>query len=269
MRPIVCVIGHTTFRGIPEPLLGDAETISRMSNGGQDRGSEAARLIECAGRTCYDSYGKGRDSSAYHRHILEVGHGSVLEHASISFFIGGVSRGLTHELVRHRAGTAISQRSTRYVDESTSEWAFHPLIDQFVGMLNADDGTGEALMVDIFDVKKECDEMYDVLVERLQTYLVKNGADKQTARKQARGAARGILGNALCTELVWTANIRAIRNIIEQRASPHADAEIRVLANRIYEEAIGVCPEYFSDYIKSEPCADGIGYALTTPYRKV
>lgn len=270
MRPIVRVIAHTKFLGVPEDLVSDVDVIAKMDNLGQDRGTECARLIECAGRTCYDSYGKGRDSKSYHQHILQVGHGSVLEHSSISFFISNVSRGLTHELVRHRAGTAISQRSTRYVDENESDWAFHPLIEQFIGAMNAENGMGDAFKADVDSVKDFAQSTYAMVVARLQQHLEKMGADKQTARKQARGAARGLLGNALVTELVWTANIRALRNVIEQRASPHADAEIRVLGNVLLEAANGVCPEYFSDYsMSSTPCLDGIGYGVETNHRKV
>ncbi|MFM7591744.1 MAG: FAD-dependent thymidylate synthase, partial [Isosphaeraceae bacterium] len=80
----------------------------------------AEKLIEVAGRVCYMSFAKPRPGGnhAYIEHILEVGHGSVLEHASFSLLITGVSRALTHELVRHRAGFGYSQLSQRFVDES-------------------------------------------------------------------------------------------------------------------------------------------------------
>lgn len=258
MQPTVRVIAYTQFRGVPAELCPNGDPFSKFDQ--QDYGSDLARLTECAGRTCYDSYGRGRSSADYHRHILEVGHGSVLEHASISFYIDGVSRGLTHELVRHRAGTAISQRSTRYVDESESEWVWHPLIEAA-----CDDPDLEA---DLAGLAQHAREAYDSVVLRLQANLEAAGTDKLTARKQARGAARGALGNALGTSLVWTANIRALRNVIEQRASEFADAEIRLLANALYEAAVEVCPEYFSDYRRVE-CPDGIGYGLVTEFRKV
>jgi thymidylate synthase (FAD) len=247
----VQVIAYTKMGDVPEELMGDGTGYTQ----GQDRGSHLARLIECAGRTCYDSYGRGRNSAAYHQHILEVGHGSVLEHASISFYISGISRGCSHELVRHRAGTAISQRSTRYVDESESDWCWHPLLGEL-------DMTGKNL------VKRAAQDGYRQMVTNLESILTFRGTDRQTARKQARGAARGILGNALETALVWTANVRALRNVIEQRASEHADAEIRLLANALLDAAVVVCPEYFSDYEKV-PCPDGIGYGVTTRFRKV
>ena len=82
------------------------------------------KLIEVAGRLCYLSFAKPRPggNKAYLHHILEVGHGSVLEHAVFNFIFTGVSRSFTHELVRHRAGFGYSQLSQRFVDESTCEF---------------------------------------------------------------------------------------------------------------------------------------------------
>lgn len=279
MTPIVKVIGHTSFLGIPSELSEDYEKVKSKS---QDEGSDLARLIECAGRTCYDSYGVGRPSSEYHEHIKEVGHGSVTEHAVINFYLDNISRGCTHELVRHRTGCAISQRSTRYVDENESPWILHPLLEKLMdetapvtSMTENSvplDSQGRVsdmkLSLTVNIIQDYAKSAYNAVVEALLNYLISNGIDKFTARKQARGAARGLLGNALCTSMVWSANIRAIRNCIEQRASPHADAEIRVLFNKIYEESSKICPEYFNDYEKVE-CPDGIGYGLITKFRKI
>lgn len=94
-------------------------------------GTSAAEIVsETAGRVCYMSFAKPRPggNSAYLDHIKEVGHGSVLEHAVWTFLIVGVSRSLTHELVRHRAGFAFSQLSQRYVDESVAEYVCPDII---------------------------------------------------------------------------------------------------------------------------------------------
>lgn len=254
----VKLIGYTQFIGIPSELIGGDETLGKVESKKQDRGSQGARLIECAGRTCYDSYGNGRDSASYHDHIKQVGHGSVTEHVTVNFFITGVSRGLTHELVRHRHAS-ISQRSTRYVDESESSWALHPLIIKYQHKLDKD-GTISAIEL--------CKQQYKVIAAELELLLIADGIDKTAARKQARGAARGLLGNALESELVWSCNVRSLRNFIEQRASEFADAEIRLLANEIYNLCMAVIPEYFNDYEKVT-CPDGIGFGLTTKYRKI
>ena len=294
MTMIVKCIAHTEFHGVPSDLLPEADL--RKELGGlandlnpnmidsigrdrlhkacsQDHGTTAERLIECAGRACYDSYGKGRDSDAYHKHIMEVNHGSVTEHASLSFFIGGVSRGLTHELVRHRVGVAISQRSTRYVDENESPWAWHPLLVEFAKempevypMPETTQIEHDAVSIYLGNrlVEQQAQDQDRKVVDALQAWLISKGADKFTARKQARGAARGLLGNALTTELVWTANCRALKTVLDQRAKGAADAEIRLLANRLYEEALPYWPTYLGCYHK-RPCPDGIGYELFVP----
>ena len=312
MTPIVRVLAHTTFLGVPADLLpvekalkqqrerydealrDDAVDPNRSGNptidqylsdrvvlaeakrmvnaAGQDQGTDAERLVECAGRACYDSYGAGRPSGEYHRHIMDVNHGSVMEHASLTFFLGNISRGCTHELVRHRVGVAISQRSTRYVDENESPWAWHPLIDAFRSEWcdkklppGLDSEEPKELLGNIVNgVQLEAQHAYRTVVEKLQAWLIAKGADKFTARKQARGAARGLLGNALCTEMVWTVNLRALRGIIDQRVKAAADAEIRILFGRIYEEALPYWPTYLGVYRKRE-CPDGLGFELYDP----
>lgn len=252
----VSLIGYTQFFGVPSEL--SEGSIQKMRDKKQDEGSDGARLIECAGRTCYDSYGNGRESSLYHDHIKQVGHGSVTEHVTLNFFITDVSRGLTHELVRHRHAS-ISQRSTRYVDESESTWAEHPLMVKYASAIDHKN---------VLVAVGKAQAAYTHIANELEKALIEDGVDKVSARKQARGAARGMLGNALTTELVWSCNVRSLRNFLEQRASEFADAEIRLLANNIYELCLLAVPEYFNDYVKV-PCPDGIGFGLTTKYRKI
>ena len=356
----------------------------------QLRGSNLDNLVELAGRVCYDSLGKGRSSEEYHRHIAEVGHGSVWEHAVVTFeltrrhepmtydtleelllmhslinrpgvwvefefypgtgvdfdrpglrviwitlnlrairewhtwgprhfknggverlcydlgaalrkaavdfaplvmrqpvvghfqsielpscvtqavnirrktenltdselwvsmFIHNVSRGLTHELVRHGDFTAISQRSTRYVDESQSAWCWHPLIHE-----NMTEGLETALS----ETKRMCEDTYRSVVHLLEGNLQTRGADSSTRMKQARGAARGALGNALSTELIFSFSIAQFKRMARQRASEFADAEIRLLFNEMFEVLSVKFPERFVGWTK-RPCWDGIGYSL-------
>jgi len=216
-------------------------------------GPDGQKIIELAGRVCYDSLGVGRNSEEYAKHILESGHGSVLEHANYTFLISGVSRGLTHELVRHRVGVAISQRSTRFVDENESEWIDHPLVVKYL-----DEHKDSVLKARIDDAKSRCQSVYRDCVELLQPWLESQGVDKFSARKQARGAARGYLGNALATELIWTANVRTLLHVIGQRANKFADAEIRKLGVGIAEIMSTQVPAYFG-HITFEDSSDGIG----------
>lgn len=245
-----------------------AEAYRLVMKAEQDQGTDIERLIECAGRACYDSYGNGRASGAYHQHILDVNHGSVMEHASISFFLGNISRGCTHELVRHRVGVAISQRSTRYVDESTSNWIHHPLVEAYEKAWLAGDVDKTTAPDDLignmaFRTETLAQETYRTVVSRLEAWLISRGTDKFTARKQARGAARGYLGNALCTEMIWTCNVRALRGIIDQRVKAAADAEIRILFGAIYEAAKPYFPAYLN--YEKRSCPDGLGFELFDP----
>src|ERR671933_371605 len=93
-------------------------------------GTDGERLAEFAGRLCYMSQRNpaGRSTREYLENIKRQGHGSVLEHANYSLLLEGVSRSLTHELVRHRAGWAYSQLSQRYVDESQAAFVVPPAI---------------------------------------------------------------------------------------------------------------------------------------------
>lgn len=133
----------------------------------------------------------------------------------LSFHVHGVSRGLSHELVRHGDYTAISQRSTRYCDESDAPWIWHPLIDGLpIGTLAA-----------LNHSREQCRATYDRVVHDL--------AERGHDRKAARGAARGILGNALATELIFSASLAQWRRIVRLRNHPLADGEIRKLAAEI------------------------------------
>lgn len=234
---------------IARPQLALTEDMVEAAKPDQLKGTDGERLVEVAGRICYDSLGKGRSSGAFHEHILDVGHGSVEEHAQYSFRISGVSRALTHELVRHRVGVAISQRSTRYVDESDADVVVHPamLLEGITGISNV--AWPRAIQA--------CRDAYLAMVIDVEACLLFRGVDKATARKQARGAARLILPNGIETELIWSANIRTLRHVIELRASDGADAEIRELGIALLRLMQREAPAYFRYEIA--PAADGIG----------
>jgi len=119
-EPTVYLVGRQT--------VGDAELDRFLADHGvtwqTDTEVAGEYLMEVAGRLCYMSFAKPRPggNKAYTDHILEVGHGSVLEHSVWNFIFVGISRTLTHELIRHRAGFGYSQLSQRYVDESVAEY---------------------------------------------------------------------------------------------------------------------------------------------------
>lgn len=176
----------------------------------------------------------------------------------ISFYIGEVSRGLTHELIRHKYETAVSQRSTRFVNESDSMWSYHPLITTHQQDLG--NYLGDVKYLEKF--QNSAKYAYDSIVEFLNKKLENIGLSKLAAIKQSRGAARGLLGNALSTELIFTASIEEWRHIILMRGNQHADAEIRLFANKAYEELLATDEQAITSLVVGDTCPDGIGYEI-------
>jgi len=215
------------------------------------------KLCEIAGRLCYMSYAKPRPggNQRYLGHILEVGHGSVLEHAVFNFIVTGVSRSLTHELIRHRAGFGYSQLSQRFVDESTADFVEPDCI--------ADDPELHRIWLEAVQHSLRA---YESLVAGL-TRRFAVVEDKTLRRKMARQAARSILPNATETKIFITANARALRHFIEMRCSEHAEVEIRRVAGLMLEILQKEAPNLFGDY-RFVPLPDGTR-AAQTEHRKV
>src|SRR3954466_6320118 len=162
-------------------------------------------LAEFAGRACYQSWTKPNPVTAtnagYLRHILEVGHLSVLEHGSVSFYLTGVSRSLTHELIRHRH-FSYSQLSQRYVPERDAAMVEPDVIADVPELHARFVAASEAAVA-----------AYTELLEGLE----KKFADVDHAtlrRKQARQASGAVLPNATETRIVVTGNYRAWRHFI-------------------------------------------------------
>jgi len=215
----------------------------------------AEQLCEVAGRVCYMSFGKGRKTNAeYMANIIGSAHGSVLEHAVWNFVITGVSRSFTHELVRHRAGFGYSQLSQRYVDETTADFVEPDCIA-------ADDELHQVWLAAI----EQSHAAYCRLVDGLQRKFAAE-PDPTLRRKLARQAARSVLPNATETKIFVTANGRALRHFIEMRCSPHADVEMRKVANQIFEIVRKESPELTADY-KVSGLPDGT-FSVSTDFRK-
>jgi len=204
-----------------------------------DTRDAAEVLAEVAGRTCYMSFGKGRKSNQeYVENILASKHGSVLEHAVWNLLITGVSRALTHELVRHRAGFGYSQLSQRYVDESEARYVVPPLYQQ--------DGALRAQWQASIETLRQA---YVELAEATVKYVQRQQPEMapRDRRKWARQAARSILPNACETKIFVTGNSRAWRHFLELRGSPHADTEIRLLAVEVARVLKKEGPNIFHD----------------------
>src|SRR5690349_7381977 len=215
-EPTVYLVGRQV---VDEAELDRFLTDHGVSTWETDSEVAGEKLIEVAGRVCYMSFARPRPGGnrTYLGHILEVGHGAVLEHSVWNFIVTGISRTLSHELVRHRAGWAYSQLSQRYVDESVAEYVEPDCI--------AADPQLHRLWL---EAVAHSHQAYMNLAERLQETF-RDEPDRTLRRKLARQAARSVLPNATETKIFVSANARALRHFIELRGSPHAEVEIRKL----------------------------------------
>jgi thymidylate synthase (FAD) len=214
-----------------------------------DTEKAAEVLAEIAGRTCYMSFGKGRKTNhEYLDNILTSKHGSVLEHAVWCLLIAGVSRSLTHELVRHRAGFGYSQLSQRYVDEGDARYVVPPLYQE-------NDALRAQWQETIDRVRKAYVELADATAQYVQQKHPE--MSPRDRRKWARQAARSILPNACETKIFVTGNSRSWRHFLEMRGNPHADTEIRMLAVEICRVLKNESPNIFPD-IEIYDEADGM-----------
>lgn len=212
-------------------------------------GSDAQMLVEVGGKICYRSWEPGlnpnvtkvrTDQEEYLENILASGHGSVLEHANFTFVLSDVSRVVTHELVRHRAGTAVSQESMRYVRlTSIPMW-----IPQWVRQ----DGVA---MKKIIEFIWSAEDLLEFLTDH---FKINDEGTPFHKKKVVTSFLRRLVPGGHSTDMVWTANVRALRHIIELRTAPGAEEEIRIVFGQIAQIMKKECPILFGDF---EEDADG------------
>lgn len=174
-------------------------------------------LIEDAARICYDSFEKKAPGSHVRiiDHLIRSGHESVLEHSSVTFRVGGVSRALTHQLVRHRLAS-YSQRSQRYVKETEPDYVMPPSIQSM---------ETNATAIHIFNnCMEQCWAAYNKLLK-----MGIKGED-----------ARFVLPNACCSEIIITMNFRELRHFFKLRTSKHAQWEIRNMAKEMWNQVMRI-----------------------------
>ena len=170
--------------------------------------------------------------------ILDSGHGSVIEHVNLNFMITDCSRVFTHELVRHRIGTAFSQTSGRYVRSDVLNVVIDPILDP---------------AYDLFEeARAYLQEWYGRVQSRLKIDEVKDFNRK----KKLTSAMRRMLPNGQSNEIGVSLNLRALRHTIEMRTSEHAEWEIRLVFDQIYKIVKDKYPVMFSD--ASEEIKDGL-----------
>ena len=220
-----------------------------------DAPSDSERLCEVMGRMCYRSFEPGLNpnvtrvregNKSYLGNIVDVGHGSVLEHAMLNFVFADVSRVVTHELVRHRAGTAISQESLRFVRlDSLSAYAPTHIRENERGM-----EIFTKTIEQLERLQRELAEVYDIDNEK-----------KFDVKKKLTSAFRRIAPIGVATTIGWSCNIRALRHVIEHRTDPHAEEEIRLLFGKVFDLVSKRYPNMFADY--TVELVDGLPWVRT------
>ena len=237
-----------------------------VGRNGEGRG-DLREIVEVMGRGCYKSFGTElnpnitrvrEDNPTYLKNIIDIGHGSVLEHGWVSFMICDTSRVVTHELVRHRAGTAISQESLRF------------LRLEDMGLWIPEAYNGDQNSQDIFEETWEYLELqYARLIERAEAIEGKDFDSLPFSKKKYyTSAARRVAPIGVATNIGWSCNIRAARHIIEMRTDEHAEEEIRLVFGKIATILKNKYPVLFEDYEVEDKGFDG-NPEYTTSSRKV
>ncbi|GAC1443186.1 MAG: FAD-dependent thymidylate synthase [Chloroflexota bacterium] len=255
--PKVYLVGRSQIDGDAVQQFLDNEATHWITD--TENGTEL--ISELAGRLCYLSFGdkQGRRSNKeYLTNIIAMEHGSVLEHAVWNFIVTGVSRSLTHELIRHRAGWGYSQLSQRFVDESDTDFVEPDII--------ANDPNLHTLWLQSI---QQSHEAYCSLAAGLAEKLERERPELKGRNKriQARQAARSVLPNATETKIFMTANARSLRHFIEYRGAPDAEPEIRKVALALLAIMSAEAPNIFGDY-ESHALDDG-SLSATTVHKKV
>lgn len=204
-------------------------------------------LVEFGGRLCYRSWEPGlnanvtmvrRDSQDYLGNILQSGHGSVLEHANYSFVLHEVSRVLTHEFVRHRAGVAVSQESMRFVRLDDLPFWFPDWSREDPALMD------RALKI-ITDAE-------DFQLWMAEHFGLDDPGVPFAEKKHKTSFMRRFAPHGVATGMIVTINVRALRHIIYMRSALGAEEEIRIIADQMAHLALAATPNLMQDYDVNE-----------------
>jgi len=245
VKPVVIKIAETRVdpKALEETMRHLGVSDASLERFVATRGTGGQTLIEFAGRICYESYEPRlnpnvtrirEDPAEYFKNILTKGDGSVSEHGQVSFAILNISRVCSHEIVRHRVGTAISQESLRYVrPREIGFWIPDELsADQQASMQEAVRQAEAAYR------KLEGNVPWDEL--------------SMDAKKRLTSAFRRILPDGMATHMIWTANHRTLRWVIEMRTDASAEVEIRMVFDQIARICTRDYPELYQDFVYKE-----------------
>lgn len=230
VTPVVTLIAHTTVTTLDGTLDTAPHAAEWLEP--QQGTAHAEYITEFAGRACYQSFHRPNPATAttedyLRRTLFEQGHFSILEHASATFYITGVSRAFTHELIRHRH-LSYSQLSQRFVDEADANIVVPPA-------LREDEEVRRFLAGKASDIRTD----YLDLVGALEPF--------DLSTKQIREAARAVLPNMTETRIVVSGNLRAWHEVVERRTAPDADAEMRQVMGMVRDQLTTIAPTIFPE----------------------
>lgn len=213
---------------------------------------EPEKLVAAAAKLCYSSVGAenimdGLDTEKVNKFLkmlMDLGHESPIEHVVFTFGVEGVSRVLTHQLVRHRIGCSYSQQSQRYVKLEQFEYIIPPEIEKipaakekFIKTMEAD--------------QRAYNELAELLMEEhYKRYLSEGRTEKQAktmAEKTAIEDARYVFPNACETKIVFTMSARALMNFFKHRCCSRAQWEIREMAEEMLRQLKTIAPTLFKN----------------------
>ncbi|EPY6473031.1 FAD-dependent thymidylate synthase [Clostridium sporogenes] len=216
----------------------------------------AEKLIASAAKLCYSSSGiedlqNNLDKEKVDKFLnmlMSYGHESPIEHVSFTFGIEGVSRSLTHQLVRHRIGS-YSQQSQRYVRLNQFEYVIPPSVE-----------TDEESKKIYIETMKNCQKSYDNIANILKEKYINDGLRAMDAEKKAIEDARYVFPNACTSKIIVTMNARSLMNFFRHRCCNRAQWEIRELAETMLFEVKEVAPtlfKYCGPGCVNGPCPEG------------
>lgn len=217
---------------------------------------EPEKTIAAAAKLCYSSVGvenimedlNEENTTKFLNMLMSLGHQSPIEHVNFTFGVEGVSRSLSHQLVRHRIAS-YSQQSQRYVKLNQFEYIVPPAIE----------GNEEAKKIFINQMESD-QKAYDKLVEILKKDYINNELNEKNAEKKAIEDARYVFPNACETKVVFTMNARSLINFFNHRCCTRAQWEIRQMANEMLKEVKKIAPTLFKyagpNCVKG-PCPEG------------
>ena len=226
---------------------------------------DCEKLVASSAKLCYSAVGVDKienkldedDVNKFIDMLMDIGHESPIEHISFTFGVEGISRVLTHQLVRHRIGASYSQQSQRYVKLQQFEYVIPPEIDKlpearriFIKAMEED--------------QRKYDELTNILKEKHIERFIEDGYDKDKAirlgEKKAIEDARYVFPNACETKIVFTMNARALFNFFKHRCCNRAQWEIRELAKEMLRLVKDVSPTLFKNIgpgCLKGPCPEG------------